>query len=373
MKSWSQKYDEKDLAIIVEASTHCNAKCPQCSRTERWGLGKSTIRDYELNSWSIDDFKSYFSEEDLNHMKNIHFSGTYGDPGMCKDIFEIIDYIFKVSPKIKVSMNSNGSMRDEEWWYALGSLAPERLLVSFDVDGINQEMHEKYRRGTNLQKVLNNMQAYALSGADVKTLTIIFKHNQDYYDEIKNMVKNYGCFNSRAIESNRFSKAPIWEFQNEHGEIESLEQTDNPRFLTDQSKTSRRNRDWKLGNITETYDYIVCTKAVAGTLQILNTGQVYPCCYLGTVQDNGPFERFSIWDENKERFSIWDEYINGNFNLKNKSLKEIINDKWYTHSLFESLKDKSKTMLKCKRFCGYRSDEKTAFAKNDIIKTVEIY
>lgn len=359
MKTWSEVYKNKSLSLIVEATTYCNAKCPQCKRTNKNGLQKEDF--FDLNSWSLKDFMTYFNEEDLNHIKNIHFSGTYGDPGMCKDIFEIVDYIFKTSPTTKVSLNTNGSMRDEDWWYELGSLSPNKLLVTFDVDGVNQEMHEKYRRGTNLQKVLNNMQAYALSGAKVKTLTIIFKHNQDYYDEIKKMVKNYGCFNPVAIESNRFKTAPTWKFINENGEEEIFEQTTDPRFKRDPSSLNRRNRDWKLGNITETYDYIVCAKAAAGSLHILNTGHVYPCCYLGTVDAS------KIQLEQHKTNPIWNTLIGEDFNLKNRSLKQIVNDEWYTHLLFKSLNNKSTAMPKCKSCCGYRNDENL-----NIIETVQV-
>lgn len=347
MQTWADTYEAEKLSLIVEASTFCNAKCPQCARTNRWGLGKSVTRPYDINSWSIDDFKSYFNVEDLNHIKNIHFSGTYGDPGMCKDIDKIIQYIFKVSPKTTVSLNSNGSMRDEEWWYNLGKLDPTRLTVTLDVDGINQEMHSKYRRNTDLEKVLNNLEALSMSGCKTKVLTIIFKHNEDYYDDIVKMVNEKGCFNTLPIESNRFSFGPVWKFINENGEPEVLEQAVNPRFKRDPKALHRRTRDWRLGNILEEYDYISCVKAEAGSLQILNTTQVYPCCYLGTGPGNTE-------PDDKE---IWKAFLAGGFTLKEKTLKEICYSNWYQYHLFDSFEHKDTAMNKCKKTCGYRNCE----------------
>jgi MoaA/NifB/PqqE/SkfB family radical SAM enzyme len=346
MKTWAETYDEKKLSLIVEASTFCNAKCPQCARTDRHGtLGKSTTRMFDLNSWSLEDFKSYFNVEDLNHLKNIHFSGTYGDPGMCKDIDKIIEYIFDVSTTTKVSMNSNGSMRDPEWWHNLGKLDPKRLTVTLDVDGTTQEMHEKYRRNTNLSKVLDNLEGLSVSGAKTKVLTIIFKHNEDYFDDIVKMVNERGCFEVLPIESNRFKMGDTWDFRNEYGEKESLEQATNPRFRRDPKALSRRTRDWRMGDITKEYDHISCVKAEAGSLQILNTTQVYPCCYLGT----GP-------GTNSEDKAVWQAMINGGFNLKEKTLKEICYSDWYQYHLFDSFENEETAMHKCKRICGYRSE-----------------
>ena len=38
---------------------------------------------------------------------------------MCKDIFEICEYIINES-KTKIVINTNGSIRDEFWWTHLG-------------------------------------------------------------------------------------------------------------------------------------------------------------------------------------------------------------------------------------------------------------
>jgi MoaA/NifB/PqqE/SkfB family radical SAM enzyme len=216
--------------------------------------------------------------------------------------------------------------------------------VTFDVDGINQEMHEKYRRGTDLKKVLNNLQSFALSGARVTVLTIIFKHNEKYFDDIVKMVNDYGCFDVLPIESNRFKQGPIWEFKNENGELESLEQSTNPRFRRDPKALRRRTRDHRTVHLAEDYDYITCVKAEAGSLQILNTTQVYPCCYLGSHSEVEPT-------------GIWKSFLNGNFMLKDKSLKEIVNSEWFSYLLFESLEDKSTAMSKCKRICSMKNDE----------------
>jgi len=341
MTDWAKAYKEKKLKLIVEATTYCNAKCPQCQRTNPNGLDKQDWLD--LNSWSIEDFMQYFNEEDLNHLSNIHFSGTHGDPGMCKDIAEIIDYIMKTSSTTNVSLNSNGSIRDEEWWFDLAKRSGKRLSITFDVDGTTQEMHEKYRRGTDLQKVLNNLQAAALGGARTKVFTVLFKHNEDYYEEIVEMVKTYGCNNTMYVQSNRFKEGPVWKFINENGDEETLEQAVRPEYQPNPHALSRRVRDHRTNHLVDEYDYIKCVKAEAGSLQILNDTRVYPCCYLGTYKEARPT-------------GLWKSFLDNDFRLSNMSIKEIVNSDWYKYLLFESLENSSTALSKCKRICSMKND-----------------
>ena len=79
-------------------------------------------------------------------------------------------------------------MRSPAWWEDLGNYCGKRLTVYFDVDGINNEMHQKYRRGVDLQTVLDNMEALSSGGGVVKAFTILFKHNQNYVKDIKDML-----------------------------------------------------------------------------------------------------------------------------------------------------------------------------------------
>jgi len=63
MTDWAEAYSEKKLKLIVEATTHCNAKCPQCQRTNPNGLDK---QDWlKLSSWSLENFTRYFNKEDI--------------------------------------------------------------------------------------------------------------------------------------------------------------------------------------------------------------------------------------------------------------------------------------------------------------------
>ena len=55
-KSWKPYYN-----IVLDTTTYCNAKCPQCHRTNPNGLDKQDWLPHI--QWSINDFKKAFPNE----------------------------------------------------------------------------------------------------------------------------------------------------------------------------------------------------------------------------------------------------------------------------------------------------------------------
>ena len=209
----------------IDLSTYCNAACPQCHRTDPCGLGK--IDWLDLIQWDLNTFKKAYPPHVMENIKNFELCGTWGDPCMNKDIFKICEYIIKES-RARISMSTNGSMRESEWWWDLGVMCKDRLLVLFTVDGINQEMHEKYRRKTDLNKILEHMETVTMAGAKAQGFTVVFKHNQDYLKDIDKLVKDHGGYQTQFVKSDRFNEKDgqvgPFSFINENGEEEILEE-----------------------------------------------------------------------------------------------------------------------------------------------------
>jgi MoaA/NifB/PqqE/SkfB family radical SAM enzyme len=185
MKTYSNLYKDKKLNAWLDITTNCNAACPQCHRTNPRTLKKANW--IPLIQWSLEEFKIAFPIKTLAHIDRLNFCGTLGDPMMCKDIFEICEYIIKES-ECYIIINTNGSMRTEFWWQHLGYIIGyDRGHMIFDIDGSTQEMHEFYRQKTNLDKIIKNMKAYSLYG-HAGVFTVVFKHNEDYLKDIHKMV-----------------------------------------------------------------------------------------------------------------------------------------------------------------------------------------
>ena len=84
-------------------------------------------------------------------------------------------------------------------------------------------MHQKYRRGVDLQTVLDNMEALSITEANVQAFTILFKHNQDYVQDIKKLCEMYGASYVYIIKSDRFITTNKFAFINENNEQDLLE------------------------------------------------------------------------------------------------------------------------------------------------------
>ena len=374
---WSEDYKARKLTLDMELSSFCNARCPQCSRTDE--LNNVNKKEWiPLNQVSISKFKSWFPPKDLNNIKNFHFSGTFGDPGMCKDLYKIVSYIIDNSATARISINTNGSMRSTDFWWDIGAKGQNRLKVIFDVDGIDQEMHNFYRRGTKLSKILNNMAAVLDTPANVNVFTVLFKHNQDYLHDIHDMCNKLGHITSFDwVEGNNFN-SPIYKFNDENGNPLQLEQVTSDRpainavnldgslipasVIDDSERKSRRVRDHRHIPLIKDYTEIKCHAVERNNLKVSVDGLITPCCHLSPS-----LERFYVdgtWtnskntrvghDNSKQISPIIQEYINNPtiYNLNHNSISDIVNSEWFNKSLPESWNNLEDSCWGCKKVCG---------------------
>lgn len=239
MRYYKDIYKEKDLTIFVDISTYCNAGCPECHRTEIQAGGLGKIGWLPLVQWSLEEFKNAYDEDLIRATKTWEICGTWGDPAMCKDLYEICKHILMVNPYTEITVDTNGSIRPISWWKKMGELSHfckgEIIRFDFALEGITQEMQEKYRRKTELNKILANIKAYTEAGGRAKGFCVVHKHNQNYLNEIMDLAKSVGCETVDYVESNRFYSGPQFHFVNENGEDDYLEQVtddyEKPKFV----------------------------------------------------------------------------------------------------------------------------------------------
>jgi MoaA/NifB/PqqE/SkfB family radical SAM enzyme len=211
-------FKNKDLNLWIDLSTLCNAKCPQCHRTNPHGLKKFDW--LPKVQWSLSDFKKAFPVKTLEHINRIEICGTWGDPVTNKDLFDMVEYVIDNS-HTSVLISTNGSIKDDVWWFKLGYLTGDRCEVFFAVEGTTQEMHSKYRINTNLNKILDNVEAFSQYGRS-SIFTVVFKHNEQYLEEIANLTFKCGATNILFFPSNRFGKHSEFEFVDGNNNIKTL-------------------------------------------------------------------------------------------------------------------------------------------------------
>lgn len=216
-------YKSYGLSVFLDISTYCNAACPQCHRTDPNGLGKASW--LPLIQWNLETFKKAYNLDKYKvRYHSFEFCGTWGDPVMNRELLSMVQYIIDNSTAT-ISIDTNGSIRDEEWWWNLGIIGGRRLHVTFAVDGIDQKMHSHYRRNTDLKKVLANMESISQTLSKPRVRTIVFKHNEDYLEQIEEMVRSYGASTIEFTPSDRWEKGAVFNFTDELGNAQKLEQS----------------------------------------------------------------------------------------------------------------------------------------------------
>lgn len=317
-------WDNK-VTLLVETTTHCNAKCPQCSRTNPDGLGFSGITS--LNHTTIEDWIATYARS-YDSIRSFHFSGQWGDAFMNPDVEKIFRHIIDNS-NCRISFSTNGSMRDEEFWWHIGAYCRDRISGTFDVDGITQENHEMYRRNTNLEKVMQNATAYAESGASLKIFSVVFKHNQGEMDAVKEWAESIGSKHD-ALQSNRFYWGNTYEYTYQ-GKQYVLEQTTDPRFL-EKFESDRAIRDHR--HHEEFTQDINCRWSEQQKLFVDQDQNVWPCCYWHSRAHRGLKRETELFETFQSELKTTNKY-----NLRDYTIAEILNKDFYRKDLEDSFED----------------------------------
>tara|TARA_B100000902_G_scaffold345473_1_gene351563 strand:- start:3678 stop:4760 length:1083 start_codon:yes stop_codon:yes gene_type:complete len=351
------------IDLFVDITTECNAGCPMCDRTDRDNSCKKQEWLPKV-SWTIDQFKQVYPKSVVERLRRIDICGSWGDPPMNKDLIKIVEWIVKNNKSTFISIQTNGSLRNEEFWYDLGYTGGKQLAVHFAVEGINQEMHEKYRQKTYLKKILSNMKTLSMTPARISTQTLIWKHNENHLKEIEKLCIEHGSTSHREVYTDRrFDKNNRWIFTDPKGNLDYLEKSipnigENESTLENTSygykeKIRRQDQD-NVENLWYKFIYnnkleekdkrkISCKWGNVNRILVNPDGYVLPCCY------------FAVPTYRKEKYfmqrDIMKQYFKSELNVFKRNLLDIIEDKWFQKTLPDTWKDGTYTP-QCHNFCG---------------------
>ena len=175
------------MQLHIELTSACNSGCLDCNRF----IKKTDILNPSVSiEWfTLDMIKNVLDDVMVNKIKNINFTGTYGESSLHPQFFEFLDIISERIPhKVKIMMETNGGTRDTVWWEKFGKIIKEKFredsFVVFSLDGIDDETHQKYRRGVKFEKVINNAKAFSKHSTVIWQM-IEFEHNKHQFDKAK--------------------------------------------------------------------------------------------------------------------------------------------------------------------------------------------
>jgi wyosine [tRNA(Phe)-imidazoG37] synthetase (radical SAM superfamily) len=101
---------------------------------------------FKKNIRTINDWITQLNE--YKNVKNISLAGFASEPTLYPYIFELIKYL--KSRNIKIELYTNGNTHDKTWWRELGKILTKNDRTYFTICGSTQELHSKYRVGSNL-------------------------------------------------------------------------------------------------------------------------------------------------------------------------------------------------------------------------------
>jgi sulfatase maturation enzyme AslB (radical SAM superfamily) len=155
--------------LELELTTLCNADCPLCYRNYtafKQHYPKTVIRPLDDIIQQVDTFVD---------LEWIRLVGTVSEPTLYKPFLQLVEYI--KGRGIRIEICTNGDTNNEAWWADLAVRLTADDKVYFTICGSTQELHEKYRGNTKLERILRNARAFRTENRNDYAQCIRFDYN----------------------------------------------------------------------------------------------------------------------------------------------------------------------------------------------------
>jgi sulfatase maturation enzyme AslB (radical SAM superfamily) len=214
----------------------------------------------------------------MPQLKRVNFNGNLGDFASARDAVEIVEYL--VAHNITVSINTNGSLRTQDWWRRL---ALPKVTVGFALDGL-ADTHALYRQDTDWNKVIANAQAFISAGGRAVWRFVPFDHNRHQEAECRQLAKDMGFVEFENIYDGRDSGLVF----SRTGEYSHRIGTDSgpPDHILNIKDLVQNHITWFDSRTVQSHKDVPelnlrCIHKINQEIYIAADGSVYPCCYLG--------------------------------------------------------------------------------------------
>jgi MoaA/NifB/PqqE/SkfB family radical SAM enzyme len=264
----------------IEVTTHCNAACPQCPRNINGGETNPHLTVQHLSREAID---STFNKSLCNHLKQIFFCGSYGDPIVHPEFLNIVKDFRKKSKTLWIYIHTNGGVRNAEWWKELAETIGDYGKIDFNIDGLDDTNH-LYRRNVSFDKAMENAKAFIDSGGKAQWNFIVFKHNEHQVDTAKMLSNLWGFENivfrgtGRFLNHKTLEKSNQWKVTPKKGKEYYLKPTDIKKY-SNQSIENLPKLKEEYNNIKDYFNNtpIKCDALAGKKVVITGEGLVLPC------------------------------------------------------------------------------------------------
>jgi MoaA/NifB/PqqE/SkfB family radical SAM enzyme len=309
--------------IHIELTDKCQASCPMCARNYHGGIERPFVGQNEI---TLEKFKSWFSPQDLKHLKNFYACGNYGDPIIAQDCLEIFQYIRQHNSLVRLGIHTNGSARSKTWWANLAHALGNNHEVTFGIDGFANS-HVLYRRGTDWNKIIDNARAFIDAGGYATIDSLVFKHNEHETVDFEKAMLDIGFAKINFKSTARFYDMKEFPVEDKNGNYEySLY----PAETTEFKKIAIIKLEEVAADITQWESQVSKTNVSPKCINrkeiyIDASGDILPCCWVGSDWVEQPIkEKLTIQQlRNKMIVNTKDKFsMLGIFNLDNARIQE---------------------------------------------------
>ncbi|GIV32257.1 MAG: hypothetical protein KatS3mg030_559 [Saprospiraceae bacterium] len=244
----------RPMTVSIEPTTACNLRCPECPS----GLRAFTRPTGNLRQ---DFFRRTVDELAPDLMFLIFY--FQGEPYIHPEFLDMVAYAHRKG--IYTITSTNGHFLDDDRARRTVESGLDRLIIS--VDGTTQEVYEAYRRGGNLQRVLDGARRLVAWKKRLRSRTphivfqfLVVRPNEHQIPEIRRVSKQIG------VDEVKLKTAQVYDYRD-----------GNPLIPTQQRYARYRQRPdgtWEVKNKLLNHCWKLWHAAV-----ITWDGMVLPCCF----------------------------------------------------------------------------------------------
>jgi MoaA/NifB/PqqE/SkfB family radical SAM enzyme len=305
-----------------------------------------------IADWSYEDFVKVFDKETLEQIITIYFCGNFGDPIMNDHLINMCQYVKDMAPHMDVRIHTNGGARSRRWWQALYQALPEKHVVIFALDGL-EDTHSLYRIGTKYENVVRNATYFIEEGGKAEWVFIKFKHNEHQVEEAERRSQDIGFERFTVKNTTRFVGEDKFAVYDKEGNTQYYLEPPSDNKVTFITPEQIRNYKTVLAN-SEIECYVQNNKEIYIDAQ----KKVFPCCFLASAPYNYRLETLPYDESNTlsivrhikyQQLEQYDNLVNSLGGIENLSAVNRWQDAWDVYW-------NEKKLITCARVCGKMID-----------------
>ena len=339
--------------LEIEPSSYCNAGCPLCIRHIKW----TSKEQPNLIKRHLTYEQIQFLFADIKTIQRVILCGVVGDSLMNPSIFNIVEFISNISEELFI--DTNGSIRSEEFWGELGKLSKKKnITISFAIDGLEDTNHI-YRVNTDFNKIIQNATAYINAGGRAVWKYIVFKHNEHQIEEANAFATKLGFEVFTTEHSSRWDRDDIDHIINNNPILQ-------PSSLVQNKLQYKMKGVGDAGVEYTTTQCISCKSLTRSHVFVDANFDLWPCCFFGS--EVREFNRKIYWDPYWK--SIEDMYGENFNNLNTTNLATLLEHPYFIKTLPASWESTTQQYL-CKIFCNESQywDKQHSLNDNPVVRT----